>query len=372
VVQRYGFSAARAAHSYLKDNADQLFICTTAPSSYSAASTQPQKVVSANVTAGDWTQASAVAGPAIGFKQRTVLIEGSGSASHLVFAKSSGSTILIMTDVCGAPLVSGGSVIIPQWRVEASAGDIGFSPTHISNLQFWYDFSDTTTVTVSGVQIQQIYDKSGNNRTAGPLFKRVGSTNTRPALTATTLGNLRIAAEFDASAGAGYALRLPDLTGAGYTAASAFIVVQRKPDAEGLPGAWHYGADITSNFNHMPYLDNVIYEPSLTSTRITTSAMATVTAHALYSWSIRSQTGHWNAHINGNPHYATSSNTFGLAANGHIGTGENTATPGLDVATWHGWIGEVIFYSRYLTPSEMNQVGDYLATKWGHNWATIS
>jgi hypothetical protein len=123
-IQRYGFSAARMMHSYVRDNADRIFICATAPASFSAASTQPSKIVSANATAGDWTIASGANGPEMVFGQRTVTVEGSGSASHLVFARSSGSTILVVTDCCGTTtLASGDSVTIPAWLIASDFGE---------------------------------------------------------------------------------------------------------------------------------------------------------------------------------------------------------------------------------------------------------
>jgi hypothetical protein len=123
-IQRFGFSAARMMHSYVRDNADRIFICATAPASFSAASTQPSKIVSANATAGDWTIASGSKGPEMTFAQRTMTIEGSGSATHLVFARASGSTILVVTDCCGATaLISGNAITIPSWTLESDFGD---------------------------------------------------------------------------------------------------------------------------------------------------------------------------------------------------------------------------------------------------------
>jgi hypothetical protein len=124
MVQRFGFSAARTMHSYVRDNADRLFICSTAPASYSAASNQPSKIVSANATTGDWSIASGATGPEMVFGERTVTIEGSGSATHLVFARASGTTILVVTDCCGTNiLASGNQVTIPAWRIQSDFGD---------------------------------------------------------------------------------------------------------------------------------------------------------------------------------------------------------------------------------------------------------
>jgi hypothetical protein len=127
MVQRFGFSAARSIHSYIRDNCDRLFICTTAPATYSAASNQPQMLVSAAVTGDEWTITSGAQGPALTFNTRTLTIEGSGSASHMVFANASASRILAVTDVCaGTSFTSGNTVTVPVWRAEIVAGDSFF------------------------------------------------------------------------------------------------------------------------------------------------------------------------------------------------------------------------------------------------------
>jgi hypothetical protein len=124
VAQRFGFSASRSMISYIRDNADRLFICTTAPASYSAASTQPQMIASASLSADDWTMASGTWGPKLTLAAKTITPEGSGTASHLVVARSSSGTVQFVTDTCGALVIaSGGAVNTPQLVINMSAGD---------------------------------------------------------------------------------------------------------------------------------------------------------------------------------------------------------------------------------------------------------
>lgn len=181
MAQRFGFSAARSIHSYIRDNCDRLFICTTAPSSYSAASSQPQMIVSAAVTGDEWTITSGAQGPALTFNSRTLTIEGSASASHLVFANASGSRILAVTNVSsGTIFSSGNTVTVPVWRAEIAAGDIFytvpatqgetvaaptvFSPNNIADIQLW--FAPESAVTVTAGRVTQWNDKSGFGRHA--------------------------------------------------------------------------------------------------------------------------------------------------------------------------------------------------------------
>jgi hypothetical protein len=66
----------------------------------------------------------------------------------------------------------------------------GFNPKSIANLAGWWDFNDTTTVTVA-TGISAVTDKSGNSRTLTQT-----TTNNRPAWTANVL-NGKYAAVFD-------------------------------------------------------------------------------------------------------------------------------------------------------------------------------
>ena len=63
MAKRYGYSAAAASLAYVRDNVDRLYVCTTAPATYSAAANQPQMIVSANVSSADITIASGSTGP---------------------------------------------------------------------------------------------------------------------------------------------------------------------------------------------------------------------------------------------------------------------------------------------------------------------
>jgi hypothetical protein len=99
----------------------------------------------------------------------------------MVWARSSGSTILAVTDVCaGTTLASGNSVTTPAWRAEIVGGDTFpvvfgtqgetvaaptmFSPSNIADLQVW--LAPESTVTVSGGRVKSWADKSGSGNDA--------------------------------------------------------------------------------------------------------------------------------------------------------------------------------------------------------------
>jgi hypothetical protein len=118
MAKRYGYSAAAASLAYVRDNASVVYVCTTAPASFSAASNQPQMIVSANVSSADLTIASGGTGPVltIGAKNSQT-IESSGSATHLAIARTSGSTLLFVTNVSSQVLASGNTVNIGSWTI---------------------------------------------------------------------------------------------------------------------------------------------------------------------------------------------------------------------------------------------------------------
>jgi hypothetical protein len=117
-LQRFGFSAAAATLAYIRDNSNRLFIATTAPNSYSAASTQPQMIASGAVAAGNFTLVSGEPGPTLTLDAQTIFVEGSGSASHAILARSSGSTILAVTEVCGTQnIASGNTIAFGAWEI---------------------------------------------------------------------------------------------------------------------------------------------------------------------------------------------------------------------------------------------------------------
>jgi hypothetical protein len=118
MAKRYGYSAAAASLAYIRDNAQVLYVCTTAPNAVSGASTQPQMIVSANVSAADFSIASGGTGPVltVGAKNSQT-IESSGSATHLALATTSGARILFVTNVSSQVLASGNTVNIGSWTI---------------------------------------------------------------------------------------------------------------------------------------------------------------------------------------------------------------------------------------------------------------
>jgi len=116
--KKYGFSAAAASLAYIRDNANTIFVCTTAPQSYSAAANQPQMIVSAGASAADFVITSAATGALLTIASKTgQTIDGSGNATHLAVVSTSGSRLLYVTNVSAQVLSSGNTVTINSWTI---------------------------------------------------------------------------------------------------------------------------------------------------------------------------------------------------------------------------------------------------------------
>lgn len=112
MVKRFGFSAAAASLAYVRDNSDVLFVCATAPASFSAASTQPQMIVSANVSGADFTITSAATGALLTVAAKNgQSIEGSGAATHIAFANASASRLNYVANISPSQVLASGNTV---------------------------------------------------------------------------------------------------------------------------------------------------------------------------------------------------------------------------------------------------------------------
>lgn len=122
MAKKFGFSAAAASLAYIRDNATRMYICASAPQSFSAASNQPNMIVSANVSAADFALASAATGAqlTIGAKPSQA-IEGSGTATHAALVGTSGSVLLYVVNVSAKVLASGDTVSTTSFTITVLA-----------------------------------------------------------------------------------------------------------------------------------------------------------------------------------------------------------------------------------------------------------
>jgi hypothetical protein len=122
-----GFSAARASLAYVRDNADVLLVLNTAAMSYAQTTgNSNNQLVSANISAADFSIASGSVGPVLTIADKTGhLIQQAGLATHIALTGASATRLLLLSNVCAVALTVGHLIDIPSWTVthEQSAGD---------------------------------------------------------------------------------------------------------------------------------------------------------------------------------------------------------------------------------------------------------
>lgn len=121
MAKRFGFSAAAASLAYIRDNVNVCYVAESGGATFSALSTANGHIVSANVSSADLTIASATQGPVltVGAKPSQT-VHGSGTANHAYLCRTSGATILYVTEITSLELGSGGVVTLNSWTVTAN------------------------------------------------------------------------------------------------------------------------------------------------------------------------------------------------------------------------------------------------------------
>ena len=121
MVKFVGFSAARAMLAYIRDNSDQIFLIPSGnPTSYAACTGAASGIVSANVSAADFSIASGTPGPVLTMgAKNSQPIEGSGLANHIAYCNSSAERINYITTVSAQVLSSGNTVNLGATTITA-------------------------------------------------------------------------------------------------------------------------------------------------------------------------------------------------------------------------------------------------------------
>ncbi len=227
-------------------------------------------------------------------------------------------------------------------------GGGGFSPTSVSNLTLWLDAADSATITQTGGNVSQWDDKSGNGY---HVTQSVGAN--QPTTNSRTINGLNVL-DFD---GSDYLLR--DTTPNISQPNTIFVVVQH------------------DNSNNGYYVDG---DSTSGSVRNAISSNSGSGQFHLYSgFSIFGGTMDQNLHIftgifNGGSSklYQEGTQIAGANAGSYslrglsVGVRASRSDNYLD-----GIIGEIIIYDALLSDEDKNQVGQYLADKWGTTWTDI-
>lgn len=225
-----------------------------------------------------------------------------------------------------------------------------FLPTNLSNLLVWYDASDTSTIISSLGAVSALADKSGGGYTA------TQATGAKQPVTGTRTVNGRNVLDFD---GSNDTLSMPSGLNSLTTGNNTIFIVFAADAGAGFPFCFQASGGRRTGFLLHATNGIAYYERNITS-------------YIPYTW-------------NTSPHVAAVS-LNGTAITGYFegasvsGTCTETSwvTTGRLIAGFNdvdnyfnGTIGEIIAYRRALSDAEKNDVGNYLADKWGCAWTNL-
>jgi hypothetical protein len=229
-----------------------------------------------------------------------------------------------------------------------------WNPTQISGCSLWLDAADTSTVSVTGSNVTQWRDKSGN----GTNMTQSTPAN-RPAY---TLVNKKYMIDF-IRANKTYLINTS--VSPLFTNFTLYIVIQRKnvpSDTErlfvGIPVGYATDWNTTSGF---AFSTPIELASNGSGTVFLDNTNLNVT---FYSVVTRNNSG--NVYKNGSGNSVISKN-LGLTTNSIgilLGSGTNGGINTLS-EQFNGYMGEVILYTSALTTAQQQNIEGYLAWKWG-------
>lgn len=231
-----------------------------------------------------------------------------------------------------------------------------FSPRSITGCSFWFDATDSSTITLSSGSLTQWNDKSGN----GKNFTAVSGFANATVSSAYQNG-LNV---FNFSGNGLY--RTP--TGSAVYPQDAYIIVALKSTTSHVD-VLGMGDSTTDNFNSLTFAENVasrwqngssgggrlIYSPS----------NETSTSFLLMQWSIAN--GNFLLRRNGTQ-LVQGSRTYGFSSpsTARIQIGyRHTDTVYGTYANFSGYIGEIAIFNSQLGTTDRQNIESYLAQKWG-------
>ncbi len=232
-----------------------------------------------------------------------------------------------------------------------------FAPTDIANLSLWLDASDTSTITEIGGAVSQWDDKSGNNNHATQ-----GTASNQPVTGTRTMNGLNTL-DFDAD----YMLLpsgLYNITTADNTVISVFATDDISSDQRIYSG----NDSATPNSSRLMTRLNFGTSSSIDhrSTGTTETAVIPITKNTNPHINLAVRSGNvLSAYYDGGSAATSAASNTILAS---LKIGSNTSGNG---AWFDGRLIELIMFNRALTDTEINQVGNYLAGKWGITWTDI-
>ena len=244
-------------------------------------------------------------------------------------------------------------------------GSSVFSPTSISGLTAWVDFSDRSTlfqdtartspVTTDGQSIKGVTNK------AGSVHLSEGSVP--PSYKVNIQAGLSVARFVG---GSSQKLDWASNPSSGKTAGTVFVVhhaLDNSSYANSSPIS-EWGTAATAD--HVPYSDGQIYE-GWGSTARRDCGNPSVNLNNKHIYVVVTAASDYRTYIaGGTPFFSSGTNTVGWAATAKMMY--STRTP----AQSDGDICEVIVYDSALSLTNLNAVANALAAKWNVSWTTAT
>lgn len=247
-----------------------------------------------------------------------------------------------------------------------SASVAAFSPASLGNSAFWFDPSNTATVTLNGSDVSQINDLSGNSRDASQ-----GTAAAQPAYTTPGLNGLNTitytAANNDALSMANALSMTQNIAGFcfwGVFKIASLAISNRILSIVGGTGAQRFFAQTQITTGKISITTRRLdADTSMTTTAASAAVVAGVPSFCLFQCDY--STGTATLQVDG------VRETAAIVWAGGNGNTENTASSLAPVlgrsgaAVYGGDMDEDESFARTLTTAEMDQLRTYCTAKWG-------
>lgn len=268
-------------------------------------------------------------------------------------------------------------LIIGDIRSNADGnGAVSFSPDTIPDMSWWIDPNDDSTITRVGLtdEIDFLDDKSPSGSSTSRLQRYVAPFS-HSGLFATTSAGVqwmdgRTAEErllhvaFEAEPNINF----------GSAEFTAFYVIQREYTdtstryAAGVKGDLaRYATIARENVDGEGALFSQINDGGTGATVIASTGTIPLSSPVIVRLVRNNSVDTYSMYVDGT--FIGSQTTVGVGSlddyTQHLFIGAAPAAAGMTQFWWEGLIGEILFYKRVLSSSEITQIEDYLSAKWG-------
>jgi hypothetical protein len=224
-----------------------------------------------------------------------------------------------------------------------------WSPTRISGTQLWFDGADVGSMTLSGINVTQWNDKSGNGR-------NVTTNGTSPTYNASLINSL----------GGIDCTNSGSLISSGFqnSANLSFAMVAVVKSGIGAWGSFftHGGRDLDFSVERNSVSSGTTIHFQSADDNSTCDITFTVDAPVIYYGTMTSGTNRFFESFSGGTNVTTTgTNTYRMtlaSVVARIGKSDNNEV-------CNSYIGEIIYYTNVLPLSQQQQIEGYLAWKWG-------